>query len=293
MPADFPVSPGRPFPNRCHDAMPELPEVEVVRQGLMPLVAGQVVQRVIVRDTRLRWPVPADLAGRLGGQRLQALRRRGKYLLADFEHGVLLMHLGMSGNLTFRHADVPLLRHDHVDLVFEHGVMRFNDPRRFGAMLWHANELGPVLAHKLLSNLGVEPLSDGFDGAHLHRVTRGRRVSIKQYLLQGLAVVGVGNIYASESLYRAGIRPGVAAGRLSRPRCDRLALAIKQTLLDAIAQGGTTLRDFTGVSGTGGYFQLSCQVYGRAGEPCHRCATPIRRAVHQQRATYWCPACQS
>ncbi len=273
--------------------MPELPEVEVVRLGLAPYVTQRVVHQTIVRETRLRWPVTDGLPRILDGRRINRLVRRGKYLLVEFDHGVLLVHLGMSGNLCFVPDDAPVQRHDHIDLVFEHGVLRYNDPRRFGAMLWHDAGSGPVAAHRLLARLGVEPLGDDFDGALLHRATRGRQIGIKQFLLQGMAVVGVGNIYASESLFRAGIRPTTRAARLSRTRCDRLALAIKSTLSDAIGQGGTTLRDFAGPVGTGGYFQLACLVYGREGEACRCCGTPIRRAVIQQRATYWCPVCQS
>ncbi|MGH1359719.1 MAG: bifunctional DNA-formamidopyrimidine glycosylase/DNA-(apurinic or apyrimidinic site) lyase [Burkholderiaceae bacterium] len=272
--------------------MPELPEVEVVRQGLEPHLVGKTVRRVVIREGRLRWPVNPSLPGFIEGCTLSSLERRGKYLLANFSSGTLIMHLGMSGNLMFVPADVPAQRHDHIDIEFDEGYLRFNDPRRFGAMVWHDQSAGPVLTNKLLASLGVEPLAGEFSGAVLHQASRGRSVSVKQFLLAGLAVVGVGNIYASESLFRAGIRPGTRVGRLSRPRCDKLAEAIKETLADAIAQGGTTLRDFAGASGTGGYFQLSCRVYGRTGQPCVVCDTPIKRAVQQARATYWCPDCQ-
>lgn len=273
--------------------MPELPEVEVVRLGLSPKVVGRVVRAVQVREHRLRWPVRADLHDQLAGFRLASLDRRGKYLLAGFGHGVLIVHLGMSGNWAFVAGDLPVQRHDHIDLLFDHGVLRFNDPRRFGAMVWHPLRDGAVTGNPLLARLGVEPLSDRFDAALLYRASRGRKVAIKQFLLMGMAVVGVGNIYASESLFRAGIRPGTAAGRLSRVRCERLVRAIRDTLGDAIAQGGTTLRDFAGADGQGGYFQLSCQVYGRGGEPCPVCGSAVRRSVQQQRATYWCAVCQS
>ena len=272
--------------------MPELPEVEVVRRGLEPHLKGRMVHRVIVREGRLRWPVEPSLPSLLEGRALNALERRGKYLLARFSNGTLLMHLGMSGNLLFVPAGMPVKPHDHIDIEFDEGILRFNDPRRFGAMVWHDRASGPVLEHALLASLGVEPLEGAFDGSVLYAASRGRKVSIKQFLLAGLAVVGVGNIYASESLHRAGIRPGIAAGRLTRPRCERLAQAIRVTLADAIDQGGTTLRDFAGSSGSGGYFQLSCQVYGREGQPCLQCDTPIKRSVQQARATYWCPICQ-
>lgn len=272
--------------------MPELPEVEVVRRGLEPYIKGRMVHRVIVRESRLRWPVNPSLPGLVEGRALNALERRGKYLLAKFSNGTLLMHLGMSGNLMFVPTGMPVKRHDHVDFEFDDGVLRFNDPRRFGAMVWHDRSAGPVLEHTLLASLGVEPLGGHFDGSVLYQASRGRKVSVKQFLLAGLAVVGVGNIYASESLFRAGIRPGMAVGRLTKPRCELLAGAIRQTLADAIDQGGTTLRDFAGSSGGGGYFQLSCQVYGRAEMPCFRCDAPIKKSVQQARATYWCPVCQ-
>lgn len=272
--------------------MPELPEVEVVRRGLAPHLVGETVRRVHVREARLRWPVNPSLPGFIEGRVLNSLTRRGKYLLAGFSGGTLIMHLGMSGNLLLVSSDVPVQRHDHIDIEFDRSCLRFNDPRRFGAMVWHPDADGPVLHNPLLASLGVEPFDEAFSGATLYRASRGRRVSVKQFLLAGLAVVGVGNIYASESLFRAGIRPGTGAGRLSRPQCDRLADAIRLTLADAIAQGGTTLRDFAGSTGTGGYFQLSCQVYGRNGQPCVACDTPIKRTVHQARATYWCPVCQ-
>ena len=273
--------------------MPELPEVEVVRRGLEPHLKGQMVHRVIVRESRMRWPVPASLPGLIEGRAVTALERRGKYLLARFNNGTLIVHLGMSGNLLFLPVSVPARPHDHIDIEFDQGVLRFNDPRRFGSVLWHDRRDGPVLEHPLLASLGVEPLEGRFDGAVLYAGSRGRRISVKQFLLAGLTVVGVGNIYASESLFRAGIRPGMSAGRLTRPRCEKLARAIRETLADAIDQGGTTLRDFAGSTGTGGYFQLSCQVYGREGLPCLVCDSTIRRTVQQGRATYWCPTCQS
>ncbi|MEZ5651393.1 MAG: bifunctional DNA-formamidopyrimidine glycosylase/DNA-(apurinic or apyrimidinic site) lyase [Burkholderiaceae bacterium] len=270
--------------------MPELPEVEVVGRGVRAAALGHRVRDVIVRERRLRWPVAADLRERVAGQGLSAVTRRGKYLLLDFGNGSLIVHLGMSGNFRFLADPPPAGAHDHVDLVFDHGLLRFNDPRRFGAIIWH--EGGGVLAHPLLRGLGIEPFDAGFDGGHLFAATRGRRLAIKQLLLAGHAVVGVGNIYASESLHRAGIRPSTAAGRLARARCDRLAGAIRETLADAILQGGSTLRDFDGADGAGGYFQLSCRVYGREGLGCPTCGEPVRRSVQQARATYWCRRCQ-
>lgn len=272
--------------------MPELPEVEVVRIGLAATAVGRTVTAVLRRAPALRWPIPTDLDARLAGRILECVERRGKYLMLGFGHGWLIVHLGMSGTLAWARADRPLRAHDHLDLVFGDGVLRLNDPRRFGAVLWHDAADGPPLRHPLLVSLGVEPFSDGFDGALLHAGTRGRRVAIKQLLLSGTLVVGVGNIYASESLFRAGIRPSTPARRLTRPRCERLADAIRATLSAAIAAGGSTLRDFVSSEGASGYFQLECFVYDRAGEPCRVCGEPVRMRRDQQRATYWCVGCQ-
>lgn len=272
--------------------MPELPEVETVRRGLEATILGRRVRRVVARAPALRWPIPAGLDEILRDREILSLGRRGKYLLLGFEPGTLLLHLGMSGKLVFR-ADPPAPgRHDHFDLVFAHGVARLNDPRRFGAVLWHGAGQGPVEAHPLLAGLGVEPFAEAFDGRHLHRASRGRQVSVKQFLLAGDVVVGVGNIYASESLHRAGIRPTRAAGAIGPARYQGLADAIHETLAEAIRMGGTTLRDFAGPDGVGGYFQLACRVYGREGLACARCGGTIRRIVQQQRASYFCPGCQ-
>lgn len=272
--------------------MPELPEVEVVRRGLEPGLAGALVREVVIRDRRLRWPIPLDLAETLRNRRIESIGRRGKYLLFDFGTGVLIIHLGMSGVL--RHFEVvpPPGRHDHVDLHTDRGVLRYTDPRRFGAMLWHDTAQGPVGEHKLLAALGVEPLGGHFDGQVLFRGSRLKRVSVKQWLLAGHEVVGVGNIYASESLFRAGIRPTLRTGRLTRKQCEALALSIRETLAEAIDRGGSTLRDFVGADGEGGYFQIDARVYGRAGEPCRQCRTPIKLIRQQQRASYFCPVCQ-
>ena len=272
--------------------MPELPEVEVVRAGLAATAVGRTVTSVERRVPALRWPIPDDLHARLSGRTLEAVERRGKYLLLAFEAGWLIVHLGMSGTLAWARADLPLRAHDHLDLVFGDGVLRLNDPRRFGAVLWHDAADGPPQGHPLLASLGIEPFSAGFDGALLHAGTRGRRVAIKQLLLSGTLVVGVGNIYASESLFRAGIRPSTPARSLTRPRCDRLAEAIRATLSAAIAAGGSTLRDFVSSAGASGYFQLECNVYDRAGQPCRVCGAPVRMRRDQQRATYWCVGCQ-
>jgi formamidopyrimidine-DNA glycosylase len=275
--------------------VPELPEVEVTRRALAPHVEGRTVEGVEVRERRLRWPVPMDLAERVAGGRVERLDRRGKYLLWRFADGVLISHLGMSGvwRVLPRRAGLPLPgRHDHVDLLFADDCVRLTDPRRFGALLWHPAAAGPIDAHPLLAALGVEPFDAAFDGAWLHRGTRGRTASIKQVLLAGDVVVGVGNIYASESLFRAGINPRLPAHRVGPARCERLAAAIRAVLAEAIAVGGSTLRDFVGADGAEGYFMLDAQVYERAGEPCRVCGRPVARIVQGQRATYFCRRCQ-
>jgi formamidopyrimidine-DNA glycosylase len=272
--------------------MPELPEVEVVRTGLAATAAGRRVVHVVRRAPALRWPIPEDLSDRLAGREVLAVERRGKYLLLAFAHGRLIVHLGMSGTIGWTRADAPLRPHDHLDLVFDAGVLRLNDPRRFGAVLWHDAADGPPEAHPLLASLGVEPFSEAFDGALLHAASRGRRVAVKQFLLSGTVVVGVGNIYASESLFRAGIRPTTPAHRIARARYDRLAQAIRETLSAAIAAGGSTLRDFVSSEGRSGYFQLECKVYNRAGQPCRVCGEPVRQIRQQQRSTFWCARCQ-
>lgn len=272
--------------------MPELPEIEVTKRGIAPHLEGQRLRGLEVRNPRLRWPVPPELALAITGREVLEAGRRGKYLLLRFDNGTQLIHLGMSGSLRLvEPGQLPSL-HDHVDWIFEHQILRLRDPRRFGAVLWHPATDGPVLAHPRLASLGIEPFDEAFDGAFLHRATRTRSSPIKQALLSGDIVVGVGNIYASESLFRSGIHPTTPAARLSRARCDRLAAEIKQTLADAIAAGGSTLRDFVHSDGSSGYFQIDSRVYGRAGLPCRVCATPIRRLVQFQRATFYCPRCQ-
>lgn len=274
--------------------MPELPEVEVVRRGLAAEAAGGVVRAVRVRAPRLRWPVPAGLGEEIRGCRLEAVERRGKYLLLRFAGGSLIAHLGMSGSLLFfPGSSAPAPRaHDHVDIEFEHGLLRLHDPRRFGAILWHGAGEGAIERHPLLAGLGVEPLSGSFDGGLLHAATRGRKASIKQLLLGGRIVVGVGNIYACESLFRAAIRPSTPAGRIGLARYERLALHVRETLAEAIARGGSTLRDFVATRGQPGHFQLDYAVYDRAGEPCRRCGATVRVDREQARSTYWCAGCQ-
>jgi formamidopyrimidine-DNA glycosylase len=275
--------------------MPELPEVEVTRRGIEPFVTGRRVARVDVRTPALRWPIPPHLAKTMKALKIEKVERRGKYLLFETSEGWLIVHLGMTGTLrVLRNVPRPpdAAKHDHIDVIFDDFILRFRDPRRFGAVLWHARADGDVLDHPLLAGLGVEPFTPEFSGALMYRQTRGRKVSVKQALLAGTMVVGVGNIYASESLFRAGIRPSVAAGRVSLVRYDLLADAVRTTLAAAIEKGGSTLRDFVGSNGESGYFQLDYFVYDRAGLPCHVCGTAIKQIVQGQRSTYFCPRCQ-
>jgi formamidopyrimidine-DNA glycosylase len=269
--------------------MPELPEVETTCRGIRPLVTGCEVTGVRVRNPHLRRPVPAELAGAIVGERLLAVRRRAKYLLLDFARGSVVIHLGMSGTLRVLAFDTPPGDHDHVDLLFGERLLRYRDPRRFGLVLWLD---GDALGSSLLAGLGPEPLGEGFTGAALHRAMRGATVPVKQALMDARRVVGIGNIYASESLFRARIHPLEAAGRLGLRRCDRLVAAIRCTLGAAIDAGGSTLRDFVGSDGRPGYFQQQYFAYGREGLPCRICGKPIRRVVSGQRATYFCPGCQ-
>lgn len=270
--------------------MPELPEVETTRRGVAPHLEHRRVETVIVRHRGLRWPVPRGLSKNLQGQRLNRVERRAKYLLFHFEAGTLLLHLGMSGHLRVIPADTPVEKHDHLDIVFEGArCLRFNDPRRFGSVHWTRND---PHEHPLLKNLGPEPLSDAFDGDYLFEKSRKRRVAVKLFIMNANIVVGVGNIYASEALFLAGIRPGRAAGRITRREYATLAEAIRTVLQKAIAKGGTTLRDFTQPDGNTGYFSIHLNVYDRAGEPCRKCGTEIRHKVMGQRSTYWCPNCQ-
>ena len=268
--------------------MPELPEVEVTLRGIAPPVVGKKIDSVAVREPRLRWRIPDAVRG-LAGREVRAVTRRGKYLLLDCGDGHLILHLGMSGSLRLVAAGTPPGKHDHFDLGIGSKLLRLRDPRRFGAVLWTAEPPG---AHPLIRHLGIEPLSRALDGHRLHALARGRRTAIKQFLMDGRRVVGVGNIYASESLFLAGIDPRTSAGRLSALRCARLARAVKSTLRAAIRAGGSSLRDFVGSDGARGYFQQRARVYDRQGQACRRCGTQIRRLVQGQRATYYCPGCQ-
>jgi formamidopyrimidine-DNA glycosylase len=270
--------------------MPELPEVETTRRGLHPYVDGARVARLLVRERRLRYPIPAAIEAALAGQRIRQLRRRAKYLIFELEQGALLLHLGMSGSLRIVPAEAPPGPHDHLDLCLEGGLaVRLRDPRRFGALLWTAE---PPETHPLLRDLGPEPLDPGFDGAHLHRLAQGRRLAVKPFIMDAHHVVGVGNIYANESLHLAGIHPGRASGRIGLARYERLAEAIRAVLTDAIAQGGTSLRDFVQEDGRPGYFRVSLHVYGRGGEPCPGCGTTLREERIGQRTSVYCPRCQ-
>lgn len=270
--------------------MPELPEVETTLRGLEPHLAGQRVKNVAIRQPQLRWPIPGNLPQLLHGKIIRGLRRRAKYLLLEFDHGTLLLHLGMSGSLRILPAATPPEKHDHFDLVLDNGkLMRLRDPRRFGAVLWCE---GDVSQHALLRALGPEPLDKDFDAEYLYRVTRNRNAAIKLVIMDSRIVVGVGNIYASEALFRAGIRPQLAASKLSRPRCEKLAQEIRLTLREAIKKGGSTLRDFVNSSGEPGYFQQHYFVYGRAGEACRKCGGPVRQIRQGQRSSFYCPACQ-
>jgi formamidopyrimidine-DNA glycosylase len=269
--------------------MPELPEVEVTRLSFAERIRGARVTAVRVGKP-LRWPL-GSAPEAIVGQHVGEVTRRGKYLWLALDRGGLLLHLGMSGSLSFAPAKGEPGPHDHFDLVTARGTLRLTDPRRFGAVVWSsAVDADPAAA--LLARLGREPFDDGFDGAHLHAALRRRRVAIKTALLGGEIVVGAGNIYACEALFEAAIDPRTRSDRVSRPRADRLAAAVRSTLAQAVALGGSTLRDFRDAHGAAGAFQLQARVYGRAGQPCVRCGTPIRRIVQGARATFFCPGCQ-
>lgn len=273
--------------------MPELPEVEVTRRGIAPALTGHAVAGVIARVPALRYPLPPDLGALLAGRRLTSVARRGKYLLLDFGDGRLLIHLGMSGSLRLVTADAPAAKHDHLDLLFDQGdrplILRLRDPRRFGAVLWLE---GNAEAHPLLKVLGIEPLTEEFDAVWLKRELTGLKAAIKPTLMDSHRVVGIGNIYASESLFRAGIDPRRAAGGVSLKRLEELVPAIKATLNAAIAAGGSSLRDFIHSDGSSGYFQQQYFVYGRTGAPCRVCGRAIKELRQGQRASFYCAGCQ-
>lgn len=270
--------------------MPELPEVETVRRGIEPHVVSRRIAAVRVREPRLRWPVSRRLGPELAGQRIEYVTRRAKYLLLGLERGHLLIHLGMSGSLRILAEPLPPQKHDHLDFELDDGAcLRFRDPRRFGSVLWTTH---PPEHHPLLRGLGPEPLSGGFHGDYLYDRSRGRRVSAKSFLMDARIVAGVGNIYANEALFRAGIHPARQAGRIAARRYHGLARAVQDTLNEAIERGGSTLRDFLDEAGNPGYFVPLLKVYDRAGEPCATCGGAIRRGVIGQRASYYCPVCQ-
>jgi formamidopyrimidine-DNA glycosylase len=270
--------------------MPELPEVETSRRGIEPHIVGTRVERVIIRNRSLRWPVSRSVDRNLVAKTIDSVTRRAKYLLINTDSGAAILHLGMSGSVFIVDRDTPAGVHDHVDIDFASGkTLRFRDPRRFGSLHWCKEPL----QHKLLKSLGPEPLGDEFNGDYLWTQSRGRRVSIKQFIMNAHVVVGVGNIYASEALYMAGINPRRAAGRVALQRYVLLATAIKEVLTKAIKAGGTTLRDFYGGDGEAGYFQQQLEAYGREGEPCRRCNTPITLIAQGQRSSYYCKQCQT
>lgn len=271
--------------------MPELPEVETIRRGIAPWLEGQRIARMTVREPRLRFPIAPGLAGMVAGQQVLAVDRRSKYLLMRLGDGAtLLLHLGMSGRLHVLPEAVPPARHDHFDLQLTSGaLLRYHDPRRFGFM---DRLTGRPEDSRWLCALGPEPLEEAFCGDYLHARLRGRSARVKALLMDARIVVGVGNIYAQEALFLAGIRPGRAAGRLSRPDCHRLVAAVRETLARAVEAGGTTLRDFSGADGRPGYFQQDLQVYGRAGGPCRRCGEPLRSSRITGRSSVWCARCQ-
>ena len=276
--------------------MPELPEVEVTRLGIKPHLEGRQITHVDVIDGRLRWPVPRGLPKILKGQWLDTIERRGKYLLLKMTNGYLIIHLGMTGVLRVLAQKDSLKPHDRVVIHFDQLTLRLHDPRKFGAVLWHPATKGDVLHHPLIQKLGPEPLAEEFAGqlgaTRLHQYSRKRSISVKAFLLAGQAVVGVGNIYCSESLFEAGIHPGVSAGKLTKAQCERLAHAVRTILKRAIAAGGSSLRDFVDAHGEPGYFMMQTKVYDRANEPCRVCKTPIRQITQNQRSTYYCPQCQ-
>ena len=270
--------------------MPELPEVETTRLGIAPLIKAQRVKNVLIRDDRLRWKIPSVLKTKLQQQRILDVKRRGKYLLFSTSTGCVILHLGMSGSLRYLRADTPVKKHDHVDIIFTNGYcIRFNDPRRFGALLWTTED---PLKHPLLVKLGPEPFSDEFTADYLFRRSRKRSVAIKNFIMNSQIVVGVGNIYANEALFDAGIRPTVAAGHISKRRYKILVEAIQHILKKAIKSGGTTLRDFTASDGKPGYFSQHLNVYGKNDNACANCGHKIRQIMIGQRASYYCPHCQ-
>jgi len=270
--------------------MPELPEVETTRCGISPHIKGQKITQVTIRHYQLRWPIPKDLASILTMQTIHTIERRAKYLLFKCDSGTLIIHLGMSGHLQIVDKSVPIAKHSHLDITLENNaILRFTDPRRFGAVLWTSE---PIEQHSLLNHLGPEPLSDDFSPDTLYKQTRNRRTTIKTFIMNGKNVVGVGNIYANEALFLAGIHPKMLAGKISKAKAVTLVNVIKEVLTKAIEAGGTTLKDFKKSDGKPGYFAQQLHVYGREAEACTQCGTDIKHFKEAQRATYYCPQCQ-
>lgn len=269
--------------------MPELPEVETIKQGITPHIINETIQEIVLRRSNLRWPIPANIRKDAVGQTIKSIERRGKYLLVQLTHGCIIIHLGMSGRLHIVEHDVPYKTHDHVDFIFKKHRLRYNDPRRFGAILWADKD---PLDHPLLIHLGIEPLSDEFNGDYLYAQTRQLSAPIKTTLMNHKIVVGVGNIYAAESLFLANIHPQWVSKKLDKAQCKKLVKTIKKILNAAIDAGGTTLKDFLNGDGKPGYFQQDLKVYGRDGQPCLQCHTMLQKIILQQRATVFCPACQ-
>jgi formamidopyrimidine-DNA glycosylase len=271
--------------------MPELPEVETTRLGITPYITGQVIKDVVIRNKNLRWPITATLRQNLLTRQFQKIERRGKYLLCYTDHGCMMMHLGMSGSLRIVSSDIKPEKHDHLDIMFESGdILRFHDPRRFGSVIWTRKD---PLQHKLIKHLGPEPLSKDFNGQWLYKESRKRTQAIKNFIMDSHHVVGVGNIYASESLFLAGINPKRKAGNISQQRYKLLANTIKDILSRSIKQGGTTLRNFLNSDGKPGYFKQELNVYGRTGQPCPKCRSTIREIKLGQRSSFYCPNCQT
>ncbi len=270
--------------------MPELPEVETTKRGIQPFVIGKNICQVIIRERRLRWTISKTLANHLVNQQFESISRRGKYLLLSTRNGTVILHLGMSGSLRLDHIEKPATKHDHVDIVFANGhCLRFHDPRRFGCLLWTSTD---PYKHKLLKSLGPEPLSEDFSGKYLYQQAKSRKVAIKSFLMNAHIVAGIGNIYANEALFMAGIYPRRSAGNIAKKRLDTLCEAIKHVLTQAIEQGGTTLRDFVNANGKPGYFQQTLNVYDRVGLRCTNCKSTIRTIKIGQRSTFYCNRCQ-
>lgn len=271
--------------------MPELPEVETTRRGISPHIKNQTIKQIKIRNKNLRWPVPRGLSAKLTGHKIKTVKRRAKYLLLSTDVGTIIIHLGMSGSLRIVHEDTRAEKHDHVDILFKNKkILRLRDPRRFGSVLFTDK---PPEEHKLLKDLGLEPLSEEFNGSYLFKISRKRKVAVKTLIMNSKLVVGVGNIYASEALFLAGILPQKLANKLTKTECKKLASSIKRVLKAAIKAGGTSLRDFTRSDGMPGYFSLSLKVYDRKGEPCAKCGNLIKSKVIGQRSTYYCSHCQS